>query len=245
VPKWRNEAAEQGVALVIPHDKPIPALLELITAWVPDLSPKHRTAASSIPAFIPPPLRSIYELAGNWPIPYTEQWRPPRFIAGLFGTQDYLLPLDQLLVKGDRFRFIHENQGVWSCETLINEDDPPVFSDAVAIDYSDEGMREVCPSLSHFLITFCLQELAFGSQNLFCVDSEPKNPGELVKVDLKPLWLDGMYAYKGAKYSFWLCDRDLMIMSTSMATPGDYWLAYNKEEASKLLGTKHEIRRIH
>src|SRR5262249_52671213 len=155
--------------------------------------PKHRIAASSIPAFVPPPLRSIYELAGNWPIPHTEQCRPPRWVPGLFGTQDLLLPLDQLAANGSRFTFIHENQGVWSCETLVNEEDPPVFSDASAVDGSDEGMREVCPSLSHFLTTFCLHELTFGSQNLFCVDSEPNNPGELVKGDVKGLWIDGMY----------------------------------------------------
>jgi hypothetical protein len=230
---------------MIPRDRPIPALLQFIAAWVPDLSAKHRIAPSLIPAFVPPPLRAIYELAGNWRVPYTEQWRPPRWIPGLFGTQDQLLPLDQLVVTGDRFTFIYENQGVWSCETIIKEDDPPVFSDASSFDGSDEGMREVCPSLSHFLTTFCLHELAFGSQNLFCVDSEPQNPGELVKGDLAPLWLDGMYAYKGAKYSFFLCERDLMIMSTGMGPPGDYWLAYNKQDASDLLGTGHEIRRIH
>jgi hypothetical protein len=120
-----------------------------------------------------------------------------------------------------------------------------VFSDASSFDGSDEGMREVCPSLAHFLTTFCLHELLFGSRNLFCVDSEPKNPDELVKGDVKPLWLDGMYAFKGAKYSFFLCDRDLMIMGSGMGPPGDYWLAYNKEECSRLLGTRHEIRRIH
>jgi hypothetical protein len=152
--------------------------------------------------------------------------------------------LDQLVVKGDRFTIIHENQGVWSCETRINQDDPPVFSDAFAMDGSDEGMRQVCPALSHFLTTLCLHELALGSQNLLCVDSEPESPGELVQGDLRALWLDGVYAYKGAKYSFFLCDRDLMIMSAGMGTPGDYWLAYNKEEGSKLLGKKHQIQRI-
>jgi hypothetical protein len=52
--------------MMIPRDKPIPALLELIAAWVPDLSPKHRIDAASIPQFIPPPLRAIYEFADNY-----------------------------------------------------------------------------------------------------------------------------------------------------------------------------------
>ena len=167
------------------------------------------------------------------------------WIPGLFGPQDQLLPLDQLVVNGDRFTFIHENQGVWSCETQINEADPPVFSDASAFDGSDEGMREVCPSLSHFLTTFCLHELVFGSKNLYCVDTEPESPGELVNGAVERLWIDGMYAYKGAKYSFFLCGGDLMIMSTGMWSPGNYWIASNNDECSELLSTKHEIRRIH
>src|SRR5262249_14171734 len=97
-----------SIPAMIPRDNPIPALLGFLDAWGPELSPKHRIAASSIPAFVPPPLRSIYELAGNWPIPHTEQCRPPRWVPGLFGTQDLLLPLDQLAANGSRFTFIHE-----------------------------------------------------------------------------------------------------------------------------------------
>jgi hypothetical protein len=230
---------------VIPRDHPIPALLEFIASWVPGLTAQHRMEPSSIPGFIPPPLRAIYEIAGNWPVPNAEQWRPPRWIPGLFGPQDQLLPLEQLVVKGGRFKFIHENQGVWSAETLINEADPPVFSDASTIDGTDEGMREVCPSLAHFLTTFCLQELVFGSANLFCVESEPEHPAELVNGAIEPLWLDGLYANSGARYWFYLGARDLMIMHTGMGTPCDFWLAYNKEQGANLLGSRHQLRRIH
>jgi hypothetical protein len=222
----------------------MPALLEFIARWVPELSTKHRIDGSLIPPFVPAPLRAIYELAGNWPVPSTEQWRPPKWIPGLFGPQDHLLPVDQLEVNGDRFTFIHENQGVWSCETRAGEADPPVYSDASS-DGSDDGMREVCTSLSHFLTTFCLRELVLGSRNLFCVDSEPRSPGELVERDVNSLWLNGMYVYEGVKFSFFLCERDLMIMSDGTGPPGDYWLAYNKEDCSGLLSRKHDIRRIH
>jgi hypothetical protein len=232
-------------AQVIARERPIPDLLHFISTWVPDLSAKHRIPPSSIPFFVPPPLRAIYELAGNWPVPYAEQLRPPKLVPGLFGTQDCLLPVDQLVVEGNRFTFVHENQGVWSCETLINEADPPVFSDSSKIDDFDKTMREVCPCVSHFLTTFCLRELAFGSQNLLCVDSEPKRPDELVNCEVQPLWLDGRYAYERAKYSFFLCDRELIIMCTDSGTLGDFWIAYNDPEASKLLGARHAIRRIH
>ena len=230
---------------MIPRDNPISGLLSFISSWVPDLSARHSIDGSLIPSFVPPPLRSIYELAGNYPVPYSQQWRKPRWVPGLFGTQDMLLPLDQLVLKKDRFAFIRENQSVWTCETLANEADPPVFSDASAMDGSSgEAMREVSPSLSHFLTTFCLHELAFGSQNLYCVDTEGNRPSEFVRGEIQDLWLDGMYAYKGVTYSFFLCDNDVMIMHTPM---GDdtFWLAYNKDDAAKHLKTSPGIRRIH
>ena len=68
---------------------------------------------------------------------------------------------------------------------------------------------------------------------------------ELVKGEVNPLWLDGMYVCKGITFSFFLCERDLMIMSHGTGTPGDYWLACNQAECSRLLGRRHEIRRIH
>lgn len=136
---------------MISREALIPALLKLIAEWVPDLQPRHRVVPADIPAFVPTPLRAIYELAGNYPVPFTEQWRRPNWITGLFGNQDQLLPIDQLEVVGERFRFLHENQGVWHCDTLANESDPPVFSDSRAYEYGDNEFREVCPTLSHFL----------------------------------------------------------------------------------------------
>lgn len=229
---------------IIPRDCPIPALLEFITSWVPDLAATHRVSQSLIPQFVPASLRAIYELVGNYPVPFAEQWRAPQWIPALFCAQDHLLPLDQLAVMEDRLTFIHENQGVWSCETLINAEDPPVFSDAISFDDSDEGMREVCPSLSLFLTTFCLHELVFGSRNLFCVDKELQGPDELIRGGLVPLWLEGLYAYKGGKYSIYLCERNLLIMSIGMECHSDYWIAYNREDASKLVVKSDEIRQI-
>lgn len=230
---------------MIPPLRPIPGLLDFIRAWVPDLSTKHQVPSSSIPDFVPSPLRAIYELTGNWPVPYGEQWRAPEWTSGLFGTQDRLLPLDQLEVRGDRFTFIHENQYVWTCETRILEEDPPVYSDAASFDGSGDGMREVCPSLAHFLTTFCLHELTFGSMNLYSTDANPAKPGDLVKAPIKELWTGGMYAYKGAKFSFYLCEGRLLIMNTGMGTDGDYWIAFNQDEDVRLLDESQGLSQIH
>ena len=234
---------EAGDYMLIPRDLPIPSLLEFIGSWVPDLSSSHRMNAVSIPAFIPPPLRAIYEFAGNYPIPNSEQWRRPNWTYGLFGPQDQLLPIDQLKQNGGRFRFIHENQGVWHCETEANAADPPVFSDATAYDHGEpEGtMRVVCPSLSHFLTTFCLQEVFFGSQQLFCIDSEVAAPADLVTDELADVWINGIYVYNEPTHSFYICRRGLFVMDTG----GSFWLAFNDDRYAKLINNSNSVRRIH
>lgn len=229
--------------MLIPCDKPISALLSFIASWVPDLSFKHRMDAASVPDFIPPPLRAIYEFAGNYPIPNSEQWRTPNWTYGLFGPQDQLLPIDQLEQNGSRFKFIHENQGVWSCETEANAADPPVYSDSTAYDHGEpEGtMRVVCPSLSHFLTTYCLQEMFFGSQHLFCIDSEVATPADLVTDALNDVWINGVYVYNKPTHSFYICADGLFIMDTG----GDFWLAYNDDRYATLINTGNDVRRIH
>lgn len=229
--------------MMIPQGNPITSLLEFIAAWVPDLSPAHRMDASSVPEFIPPPLRAIYEFAGNYPIPNAEQWRQPRWQPGLFGPQDQLLPTDQLELADDRFRFIHENQGVWYCETIANQSDPPVYSDATAYDHGEpEGtMRSVCATLSHFLTTFCLQEVFFGSRHLFCIDSEVNTPNDLVTDTLTDMWVNGIYVYNQPTHSFYLCGNGLFIMDTG----GSFWLAYNDDRYASFISETNDIRRIH
>ncbi len=225
---------------MIPRNEPIPALLKLIADWVPHLHAKHRMNATDIPPFVPPPLRAIYELAGNYPVPFNEQWRRPNWIAGLFSSQDQLLPPDQLKVDRDRFRFIHENQGVWYCDTVANESDPPVFSDSLAYEHGDTEFREICPTLSHFLTTFCLQEIVFGSQHLFCVDSEVESPADLIAGDLSDVWVNGIYVFGEPTHSFYLHNSKLFVMET-----GGYWLATNDETELKHISDRHQIRRIH
>lgn len=228
---------------MIPGDDPIPILLNVIARWVPDLAERHRVDSKEIPAFLPPPLHQIYSLAGNYPVPFTEQWRRPSWIHGLFGPQDRLLPLDQLDLRGDRFTFIHENQGVWSCETLANEDDPPVYSDATAYEHDEpEGtMREVCPSLSHFLTTYCLHEIVLGSNHLLAVDSPVSDPASLLTAKCDPIWVNGWFVYGAPTHSFYLCDNSLFVMDKG----GDYWLAYNDERGRDLIAECAETRIPH
>ncbi|MEO1353640.1 MAG: hypothetical protein AAFW84_33625 [Cyanobacteria bacterium J06635_15] len=227
--------------MVIPHDQPIPALLEFIDSWVPDLSSKHQMAEADIPGFIPSPLREIYKFAGNYPVLNTQQLRSPNWDCGLFGPQDKLLAVDQLEITGNRFRFIHENQNVWLCETLINQEDPPVYSNSLAYEFGDDKFREVCSSLSHFLTTFCLQEVFFGSRHLFCIDSDISTPKDLVNDILTDVWINGVYAYGKPTHSFYLCHQGLFIMEAH----NSFWVACNDDGYTSLLSGANDVRQIH
>lgn len=231
---------------MIPKENPIPSLLEFIQQWVPDLADRHRVSPTEIPSFVPPPLRAIYELAGNWPVPYQQQSQSPSWIGGLFGTQDHLLPLDQLNIEEGRFEFLVENQGVWICETNTHAEDPPVYSNSSSLDGNYDDISIVCDSLSHFLTTFCLHELLFGSPYLFTAESAPNKVGQLVKEALTPLWLDGQYVYPDAKYSFHLCRGEVLIMTIKSedGSPPDIWLGFRNRSSTKLLNQEIDLTQI-
>ncbi|HEX7379019.1 MAG TPA: hypothetical protein VF278_17995 [Pirellulales bacterium] len=145
--------------------------------------------------------------------------------------------------QGDRFTFIHENQGVWSCETLADVIDPPVYSDAIAYEPGErEGtMREVCPRLSHFLVTYCLHEIVLGSRNLLCVESTVAEPASLATAKCDPIWLNGWFVFGRPTHSFYLCGDSLLIMDTG----GDYWLAYNEPHGGELIAADADVRVLH
>jgi hypothetical protein len=228
---------------MIPREAPLPSLLRLIARWVPDLDDRHRVPEREIPDFVPAPLRELYSFAGNYPVHFSKQWQHPDWVYGLFGPQDQLLPIDQLKLTGSRIRFMHENQGVWWCETDANALDPPVYSDATAYEHGNpEGtMIEVCPSLSHFLTTYCLQEITFGSKRLLSIDSEIKSPRDAVTAAVNDIWIKGRYVYEQPTHSFYIVDDVLMIMNTC----GSYWFAYNDDRALKLIAPNVETRVIH
>ena len=100
----------------------------------------------------PPELKAFYAIAHHWPA------------ARLFGSQDFLRPLNKLARNGGRLTFITENQGsfrialesargawtLWAC--TLGNDWPWVPMDNVRL-----------PDL---LVTYGLQELVFGARYL-------------------------------------------------------------------------------
>lgn len=116
------------------------------------------------------------------------------FGSGSFGKTDYLFACKELDESDDgMIRFLNENQGCWSCWFPSGQEDPPVY----ATSGEDDGFREVCDSLEHFLITFCLQEAVFTAPFNFAIDEgqvyRGKQAGEILTVPCRSLWLDGKY----------------------------------------------------
>lgn len=224
--------------MLIKDDKEcINKLKQIIEKWAgPSLS-HYGLTENEIPDFVPEPLREIYLFAGNWPNPRNNDGslfmpgKQPR----IFQEQDTLAGIGNLKRQAGRAAFIMENQGNWTCEFEENKDDSPVYSDAAKLwDDSVEGHEMVCASLSHFLVTFCLQELVFSSKYVGTMDANV-DP-HLFHKPLEPLWLNGYYVFKEPTHSFYICDNRLMIMDYS-----GLWYACNDENAIDLLTDKSLI----
>lgn len=100
---------------------------------------------------MPQPLKDLYSFVGKYPGKH-----------GTLHTQDTLFFYPGIF-KG-KLCIVGENQGVWSCGTEVEGDDPPVYLIEWTTEKKDDaGWRCVCNSLSEFLVTFCLREALLAS----------------------------------------------------------------------------------
>jgi hypothetical protein len=187
--------------------KSIDDLIVLLKYFRRNLLPDSSLPPEGIPAYLPEGLTKIHREFGR--------------LCGVehpnsFGLQDKLAHVSQLQQIDGMVKFCWENQAVWSARCLINQKDPPVYSDHS--DYGNGWNIEgdfvvVCESLNHFLITFCLQEAVFGSRNFARVDNADNILETIVdRENFKPLWLDGKYVYSDWLSDFYISeDRDILI----------------------------------
>lgn len=228
--------------MIIKDDKKsIENLKIFIEKWAGVPMSEYGLSEDEVPKNLPNPLREIYLFAGNWPHPrdnddkYFMPGKQPR----IFQEQDCLLGVGNLERKNGRTVFMVENQRNWTCEIDENDDASPVYCDASTLyDATVTGHEVVCESLSHFLVTFCLQELVMSSEHVgtFVAESEQ----ELVKGDLEPVWLNGFYVFKEPTHSFYICDSRLLIMKLY----DEFWYACKDESALSLLIKKDSWSRI-
>lgn len=209
---------------MIKNDKnSIQSLKLFIEKWVGKWLPKYGMLENEVPDFLPQPLREIYLYAGKWP--------NPRLDAGLylFQGQDILMDVENLERKNGRVFFLMENQSNWTCEVEEYNNESPIYCDAAEIwDENASGHEIVCKSLSHFLVTFCLQELVLSSNYVGTVDNNIKIQ-EIIKSS-EPLWLNGIYVSKEPTHSFYIYDNRLIIMDYN-----GLWYACNDEDTLCLI----------
>lgn len=181
---------------------------------------------ASIPTDIPPGLAAIYRELGGLVEPDNFEPGRERFP---FAAQDALVGLSALVREDGWLRFCCENQGNWTCRCRAGEVDPPVYSDARDVwNEPAQGFVEVCPSLNHFLITLCLQEAVFSSEDLASVHSD-RSPHDVLNPDIIPLWLNGKYVDDEADHHFFTtADRDVILMLSAGTWVGSRFLSLRK-----------------
>lgn len=224
------------MTLAIPRigtEQPIADLVRFVTSFLGEPQPEYRVPSATVPAFVPPPLRAIYEFAGRWPERHPEQWTDDGEGKRLFQSQDWLLNVEDLRIEADRLIFATENQGCWRAETLAGQDDPPVWC------RRETEAEQVADRLSHFLVTMCLQEIVYGSKHVLISDDDPESPNELVRTAVEPVWLNGPYVYTHRRTDVYICDGRLLLMQEL-----GWWLGFDDDSAQEYLVAPQQLRRI-
>jgi len=162
---------------------------------------------------LPYPLRRLYAFAGKWPPLYPIHTDQPN----VFCVQDCLLPLGKLSVSEDgKLPFVVENQSCWTSSTLPYGDDPPVWVEGDFLPSS--GWHVVTESLSRFLVSFCLQELLFGSM-LRDGATIPEHLSPMDPHRLTPLWTAGPYVHEATEHTFYLLDDEILVGPFGLENP--------------------------
>ena len=216
------------------------ALCAFIAFWLGPRQPSYGESAQALSERpLPMPLKRLYEFAGRW----TSETNPGpiAYVVPALSHQDNLMAFDRLKTKEDgKIEFLSENQGNWNCRTLAEGDDPPVWCYGCHMDEEGKwykGEKLVCESLSRFLVTFVLQEIAFGSRLCLC-DERLDARFESERDRSIPVWTDGPYVDQDdLRYYLW---GDVLV-----AERGDYFFAANNPEGIEFLtenqGTVNQI----
>ena len=146
--------------------------------------------------------------------------------------KDYALALE---LMDDHLIFVWENQGVWVAATDRVGVDPPVW---ISENCSHRGpvrkWRRLENPLSHFLVSFVLQEVMFGSEIVAVA------PGALARfeeasVKIEPVWINGEYAWDIDRPSYFLASEHFLVRRAPDEADGDDWYGCNTLKGAELL----------
>ena len=185
------------------------------------------------------PIRSVVFIRS--PVAGRDPTRMSRKRCEIFSIEDHLRPVDRLKPTPDgKLIFLDENSGNWTCATLPEGDDPPVWV-AEVLDRQRQGeWGLVTESLSQFLVTFCLRELLFGSK-FTLMDKGLEQLFESSKAEAIPLWTEGAYPNWDEKFSFYLLHGSVLVGDLG----GGIWFGANHEEGIHFLESHQgEIREV-
>ncbi len=218
-------------------DARMTALEQFLQRYLGPQRPEFGAPADEVRSIeMPIPLRRFFSFAGRWP-----GHNPRTPFANRFCAQDMLCAIrpkeyapalqlmDSLLV------FVCENQGVWVAATERAGADPPVWiSENCSHREAVREWRRVENPLSHFLVSFVLQELMFGSE---LVDAEP---GALEKfaeagAKIEPVWINGEYAWDIDRPTYFLVDERFLVRRALDEADGDDWYGCNSVAGAEML----------
>jgi hypothetical protein len=180
---------------------------------------------------MPASLQRLFRFAGRWP--GQTSWTP---YANRFCVQDVLgaiIPKEYapaLQLMDNRLVFVWENQGVWVAATEPAGVDPPVWiTEKCSHREARQIWRQLEKPLSHFLVSFVLQEVLFSSAIVAVAPgaletfAEAGLPGE-------PVWIRGEYAWEIDRPSYFLVGERFLVRRAPGEDCGDDW--YGCEDAA-------------
>jgi hypothetical protein len=145
----------------------------------------------------------------------------------------------------NRLVFVWENQGVWVAATKRAGDDPPVWiTEECSHRETQQVWRRLEKPLSHFLVSFVLQELMFGSE-LLAVAPSALEKFEGAGLPVEPVWIRGEYAWDFDRPSYFLVGERFLVRRAPGEADGEDWYGCKDGEGTgvlKSLGLPTQIR---
>lgn len=185
---------------------------------------------------MPRPLDRFFRFAGRWP-----GHNPAAPYANRFCMQDSLCAIRKnsyasaLEVMDGRLVFVHENQGVWVASTEQFGEDPPVWiSEDCSHRESVRKWRQLERPLSHFLVSFTLQEVMFGSRIVSTATGTLKIFAES-QIPIEPVWMNGEYAWGIDRPSYFLVGNSILVRQAINEGDGVEWYGCSRREGEEIL----------
>jgi hypothetical protein len=218
-------------------DARLSGLEQFLQRYLGPRQPEYGVSADELRSIeMPAPLQRLFRFAGRWPghnprTPYMNRFCMQDTLGALAENRwaPVLENMDNLLV------FLWENQGVWVAATERAGDDPPVWiSEACSHRGTQLVWRRLENPLSHFLVSFVVQEVMFGSE-LLAVAPGALETFEREGLAVEPVWIRGEYAWDIDRPSYFLVDERFLVRRAPDEADGDDWYGCQDEAGAGVL----------